>query len=100
MFKKIILMGLAFFLGTAGVLAQPQNPPDVTAAWLNFQGKLVEGGSAVSGTRTMTFRLYDSATGGELWWENTKNVAPYGIKAPYSDIPFRIAPIPCSRMPK
>jgi len=38
---------------------------------LSFQGKLVEGGTPVDGTRNITFRLYDVATGGTHLWEES-----------------------------
>ncbi len=38
---------------------------------LSFQGKVVEGGTPVTGTRNLTFRMYNVETGGTAFWEET-----------------------------
>jgi hypothetical protein len=48
---------------------------DITPT-MSYQGKLVENGSPVTGSRSMTFRLYDAASGGILYWsEGPKTVS-------------------------
>ncbi|MBI4425009.1 MAG: hypothetical protein HY554_14855 [Elusimicrobia bacterium] len=42
--------------------------PNAVAGGIHYQGRLEEAGVPVHGTRSMTFRLYDSATGGTLLW--------------------------------
>ncbi len=43
---------------------------------LSFQGKLVEGGTPVDGTRNIVFRLYDTETGGGALWEESHPGVP------------------------
>jgi len=43
---------------------------------LSFQGKIVEGGAPVDGTRNITFRIYDVATGGVHLWQETHSGVP------------------------
>jgi len=38
---------------------------------LSFQGKVVEGGTPVDGTRNLTFKMYNVETGGTAFWEET-----------------------------
>jgi hypothetical protein len=49
---------------------QDRNAPsvDITPT-MSYQGRLVENGSPVTGSRSMTFRLFDAASGGTLYWE-------------------------------
>lgn len=42
---------------------------------INYQGRLTESGVPVTGTRSMTFRIYDAASGGNKLWEETRTVA-------------------------
>lgn len=39
---------------------------------LNFQGKVSEGGTPVTGPRDMTFRIYDASTGGQALFAETR----------------------------
>jgi hypothetical protein len=50
--------------------------PKATGPQLNYQGRLLDGsGNPITGTRSMTFKLYGVATGGTaLWTEGPKNV--------------------------
>ncbi|HDN79540.1 MAG TPA: hypothetical protein ENG33_03610, partial [Chloroflexi bacterium] len=42
---------------------------------MSYQGRLVENGNPVNGTKSMTFRLYDAETGGtKIWEEGPKDV--------------------------
>lgn len=43
---------------------------------LSFQGKIVEGGAPVDGTRNITFRVYDVAAGGVHLWEESHFAVP------------------------
>lgn len=42
---------------------------------LSYQGTLRSGGTLVTGTRSVTFKIYTSLTGGSPIWMETKNVA-------------------------
>ena len=65
--KKIAIVALLGFLGLIGPAgAQAPN-------LLNYQGVLKDSaGNPITGTRAMTFRLYDAATGGTLLWNETQ----------------------------
>jgi hypothetical protein len=53
----------------------PNIPSVAIIPTMSYQGKLVENGLPVTGSRPMTFRLYDSVTGGTLIWsEGPKTV--------------------------
>ena len=81
-----VILFTAWTLAAATTHADSPNPqagsqtaleaPEATGPLLNYQGRLLDGaGNPVSGTRTMTFRLYGVATGGAaLWTEGPKNV--------------------------
>jgi len=43
---------------------------------LSFQGKLVEGGVPVDGTRNITFKIYNVATGGVFLWQESHVAVP------------------------
>jgi hypothetical protein len=60
----IIVSGV--LLGAASLLAVP--------GMINYQGVLVDEGVPVDGTKTVTFRIYDSADGGLHLWEESQNV--------------------------
>jgi len=60
----------AIVLITAALVAAPiQNV-------LSFQGKLVEGGVPVDGTRNITFKIYNVATGGVFLWQESHVAVP------------------------
>jgi hypothetical protein len=42
---------------------------------INYQGLLEEDGAPVEGSESVTFRIYDAATGGSLLWEETQAVS-------------------------
>lgn len=89
----VLAMLLAVGVG-ASLAAQPQNTTfapvaqgndnngldgggEITvesAAYLNYQGRLLQGGSPYNGTINITFRLYQSASGGSAWWQETQTV--------------------------
>lgn len=66
-----------------GILAQ-ENEPELMGVEqgrsttitpvMGYQGRLVEGGEPVTGTRSMTFRLFNAETEGTKFWEETKDV--------------------------
>ena len=59
----------AFHFGLTDSFAQPQT--------MSFQGRLTDGSdiSVANGNRSMTFKLYDVASGGTALWEETQNTA-------------------------
>ena len=81
----IILLSLvlAFSLSSErSSLAQPA-PSGVTGTTaieaaitplMSYQGRLVEGGAPVSGTRSMTFSLYNASSAGTLLWSEVQSV--------------------------
>ena len=42
---------------------------------INYQGLLEEDGTPVEGSESVTFRIYDAATGGSMLWEETQAVS-------------------------
>ncbi|MGD8628319.1 MAG: hypothetical protein PVH52_04500, partial [bacterium] len=42
---------------------------------INYQGLLEEDGTPVEGSESVTFRIYDAATGGSMLWEETQSVS-------------------------
>ncbi len=42
---------------------------------ISYQGKLTQAGQAVNSTLSITFRLYDAASGGTMLWSETQSVA-------------------------
>jgi len=61
------LLSLCFWLLPLTVVGQ-------VPSLINYQGRLVEGGTLVSGTNTMVFRLYDAPTGGSQLLVETQRV--------------------------
>jgi hypothetical protein len=60
----------------AGTQALPA-PAGLVAGELSYQGRLLDSdGNPVDGTRTMTFRLYSQAAGGDPLWSQTHNSIP------------------------
>jgi len=88
--QALILMAVALGpvgpVGETPALAQPAsegeisnpepNAPNVDIKpTMSYQGRLAESGVPVTGSRSMSFRLYNDATGGDLlWWEGPKTV--------------------------
>jgi len=60
------------------VMSFPDHPLDVKL--VNFQGRLTDstGNPVPNGNYSLTFRIYDSATGGTVKWQETQNVAVAG----------------------
>ena len=78
-YKNTLLILFFMLISTFVYAAVPQN--------ISYQGILQNAsGTPVSGTVSMTFSLYSSATGGNsLWSESQPNVAvtnPYGLTRP------------------
>jgi hypothetical protein len=82
----VILLGVLWIAGSATAHTAPDTPPGsgdvhiagVTAPLLQYQGRLTDPGTgepAADGSHTMTFRLYESASGGNELWTETKDVA-------------------------
>ena len=78
-----LLFVLVFSLGPErSSLAQPAlsgtaGPTAVEAAitpLMSYQGRLVEGGMPVTGTRSMTFSLYNASSAGTLIWSEAQSV--------------------------
>jgi hypothetical protein len=64
--------------------------PDSVPGGMNYQGRLEKDGFPVSGTRTMAFRLFDTATGGTALY-NSGNMSvevSQGLFSVSLDIPF------------
>lgn len=40
---------------------------------INYQGRLLQGGIPVSGTKSMTFKIWSAESGGNFLWEETQN---------------------------
>ncbi|MBP7828917.1 MAG: tail fiber domain-containing protein [Kiritimatiellae bacterium] len=67
----------AVALSMVGVLAFAATAPaQITAVpnLVNYQGRLLNGTNLFSGAISVSFRLYESATGGFLWCEDSNNV--------------------------
>ena len=64
--------GLAQEVGTAVDLVEGERA--VITPVIGYQGRLVEGGTPVTGDRVMTFRLYTSVDGTIASWEETKTI--------------------------
>jgi hypothetical protein len=82
-FSLIILVILLFSLSPEGSTLAQQGDSILTATQgerasitpvIGYQGRLVEGGTPVTGDRTMTFRLFNAAGGGTQIWSETKSV--------------------------
>ncbi len=71
-------------LSAAGALAVPQT--------ITYQGLLREGGEPVTGTKSVTFRIYPAAEGGTLLWEEMQTVEFDG--GAFSVILGSVTPIP------
>jgi hypothetical protein len=79
----VLLLSLAVLpAATRAQEAPPQSPasPEASPALIyplfNYQGRLVEGGAPVTGSRSMTFRLWTAPSGGgTVWTEGPKTVA-------------------------
>ena len=67
--KPIILAISIIFLMSASALAEV---PDE----ISFMGRLVKSGQPVTTTTTVTFQLYENATGGSSVWSETQGVTP------------------------
>jgi|GEM_PF-7061284 len=66
-FHLILILTLAFaLLAAAGVYAVPQT--------ITYQGLLREDGDLVTGSKSVSFRIYGAATGGTALWEETQTV--------------------------
>jgi len=61
-----LILALFVALTTQTVMAQVPNS-------LSYQGYLEDSGSAVNGSKDLTFKIYDAATGGGIVWQNTMN---------------------------
>jgi hypothetical protein len=65
--KPLLILSILTLLAFAGTsYAIPRT--------INYQGLLLEDGTAVDGTRDVTFRIYDSAEGGNILWHDTYTV--------------------------
>ena len=63
------IRAVVLLLGMAGAASAQQGAPAGTVpAGINYQGRLIDAGSPVSGSRSMTFRLFDAAAGGAALW--------------------------------
>lgn len=70
--KKTILSFILLLAGYVTLFAQAPKT-------LTYQGKLSDGGGPLNGTYSLTFRIYDAATGGTaLWTETSTNVSVTG----------------------
>ncbi|MEW6557933.1 MAG: hypothetical protein AB1349_11395 [Elusimicrobiota bacterium] len=58
---SLAILGLVFWVSSV-FTATPQK--------INYQGKLEQSGTAVNGTKTITFKLYDALTGGNQLWSS------------------------------
>jgi hypothetical protein len=52
-----------------GPAAPPESMPALIFPLLSYQGRLVEAGAPVTGSRTMTFRLWTAPSGGGMVWD-------------------------------
>lgn len=67
---------LIFTLVAAASLAAASPAPAAVPSRINFQGRLQDSGTPVTGTRSFVFKLYDALTGGTLLWTSqTTSVA-------------------------
>jgi hypothetical protein len=48
--------------------------PNAVPTTMNYQGLLEEGGGPASGTKSMTFGLYENESGGSALWSETQSV--------------------------
>jgi hypothetical protein len=64
---NVMLAGLGVLLLLAPVLY-------AVPGTINYQGLLKEDGVPVEGSRDVTFRIYDSSTGGSMLWEEEQSV--------------------------
>jgi hypothetical protein len=87
LFSRVLILALVALALNVGP-GQAQGPEEeglgsqkVSAASpispvINYQGKLFEDGSPAEGAKSMTFRLYDAASGGtEVWAEGPESVS-------------------------
>ena len=80
----VVLAGLLVWVGGSGSLAQGEGgvgPQAVLTPLLQYQGRLTDPGTGepvADGNYTMTFRLYDAATGGSALWTETEDVSVQG----------------------
>jgi hypothetical protein len=69
-------------------LLVPPPAAGVVSSTISYQGRLLDSNDdPVSGTRTMTFRLYDQPSGGTALWSQTQNVSVNeGLFTVYLDV--------------
>ncbi|MEK7383908.1 MAG: hypothetical protein AAB262_11580, partial [Elusimicrobiota bacterium] len=72
---KAIVLGGLLLCGGAAARAQMRTqagsvPAGTVPGAINYQGRLLDNGVAVTGTRSISFRLYSAASGGTLLWSN------------------------------
>jgi len=79
----LMLLILAFTVGSERAIQAQGDLPDAQTAGeiqtiitplMSYQGRLVEGGKPVTGTRTMIFRLFNVSSGGTAFWTETKSI--------------------------
>jgi len=63
----ILIIAAGILLAAGSLLAIP--------GMINYQGVLIDDGVPVDGTRSVRFRIYDSADGGLYLWEETQSVS-------------------------
>jgi hypothetical protein len=85
----VVLLGVLWIAGSATAHPPSDTPPEsgevrvagVTAPLLHYQGRLTDPGTGepvADGSHTMTFRLYDTESGGTELWTETEDVSVQG----------------------
>ena len=79
-----------------GYRVQETFKKDTVPSGINFQGRLEEGGSMVTGARILVFRLWNEPSGGtKLWDSDNVNIdAKDGVFATQLDIPVNALALP------
>ncbi len=87
--KSIVLAVSLALLLTAPALA---GVPDE----ISFMGRLIQSGQPVTSTTTITFQLYENATGGSPVWSEVQGVTPNGQGVYVAYLGTALNPIPTS----
>jgi hypothetical protein len=67
----VVVAVLLLMAGGAGALAGPTAPEATAAGKINYQGRLTDpGGTPLTGTFPMRFRVYDDPAAGTLLWDS------------------------------
>lgn len=76
--KRAIVLAVSFLFLASSIIFSAI-PDEIT-----YQGRLLDGGSPVTGTKSIYFELYNSASGGTQLWSETQNAVAFSNDGIYT----------------